>query len=506
MKKKIFFGILGITILLASFIALSHFTKKDDVSKTNKLNVFVLSKSSSRVVVQDSNNLIYTFKNNDLDFDVGSQIVISYTGVLSNTSSLQKASIVSFSTVPVSEDYESIPEYSSDNGIFSQFYKLAKQKIDTLSLDDKIAQLLLVRYPGDNYIDELSKYNFGGFVFYENDFKDKSENDVKNMINNLQKRARIPYLTAVDEEGGKVVRASSNPKLISSKFKSSKELYNSGGLSAIKEDTINKSDFLNNLGINLNLAPVVDVTTNSSDYMYVRALGENTAATAEYAKTVIEASKKTHVSYTLKHFPGYGNNTDTHYNSSVDNRTYESIVRNDLPPFEAGIDALAENILVSHNIVKSMAATTFVGQNYGAGRLDRVKRSVWVTLAIGVIYTLCTGAALLAGQDAILHLFTADEAVVTYGKLAMRWFCPFYFLLSILHGLAGAVRGTGASIPPMVVLLVSLCLFRVVWIQFLLPFFSGIEGVFILYPVSWGLGALLMILYAWKGKWLEYHT
>ena len=162
------------------------------------------------------------------------------------------------------------------------------------------------------------------------------------------------------------------------------------------------------------------------------------------------------------------------------------------------------NILPVSSI--SMAATTFVGQNYGAGRLDRVKRSVWVTLAIGVIYTLCTGAALLAGQDAILHLFTADEAVVTYGKLAMQWFCPFYFLLSILHGLAGAVRGTGASIPPMVVLLVSLCLFRVVWIQFLLPFFSGIEGVFILYPVSWGLGALLMILYAWKGKWMEYHT
>ena len=162
------------------------------------------------------------------------------------------------------------------------------------------------------------------------------------------------------------------------------------------------------------------------------------------------------------------------------------------------------NILPVSSI--SMAATTFVGQNYGAGRLDRVKRSVWVTLAIGVLYTLCTGAALLAGQDAILHLFTADEAVVTYGKLAMRWFCPFYFLLSILHGLAGAVRGTGASIPPMVVLLVSLCLFRVVWIQFLLPFFSGIEGVFILYPVSWGLGAVLMILYAWKGKWMEYHT
>ena len=68
---------------------------------------------------------------------------------------------------------------------------------------------------------------------------------------------------------------------------------------------------------------------------------------------------------------------------------------------------------------------------------------------------------------------------------------------------AGAVRGTGASIPPMVVLLVSLCLFRIVWIQWVLPFFSSIDGIFLLYPVSWGLGALMMVGYAWKANWLE---
>ena len=162
------------------------------------------------------------------------------------------------------------------------------------------------------------------------------------------------------------------------------------------------------------------------------------------------------------------------------------------------------NILPVSSI--SMAATTFVGQNYGAGRLDRVKKGTWVTLAMGLVYTLATGALLLLGQDAIMHLFTNDETVVFFGEAAMHWFCPFYFLLSILHGLAGAVRGTGASIPPMVVLLVSLCLFRIVWIQWVLPLFSGIEGVFILYPVSWALGAGLMILYAWKGKWMEYHA
>ena len=152
----------------------------------------------------------------------------------------------------------------------------------------------------------------------------------------------------------------------------------------------------------------------------------------------------------------------------------------------------------------SMAATTFVGQNYGAGNLKRVKNGMWVTLGMGVLYTLCTGALLLAFQNPIMHLFTSDETVVAFGCSAMHYFCPFYFLLASLHGMAGAVRGTGRSVPPMVVLLISLCLFRVVWIQFVLPFFAGIEGVFVLYPVSWALGAVLMALYAWKGSWMTY--
>ena len=152
----------------------------------------------------------------------------------------------------------------------------------------------------------------------------------------------------------------------------------------------------------------------------------------------------------------------------------------------------------------SMAATTFVGQNYGAGNLKRVKNGMWVTLGMSVLYTLCTGALLLAFQNPIMHLFTSDETVVAFGCSAMHYFCPFYFLLATLHGMAGAVRGTGRSVPPMVVLLISLCLFRVVWIQFVLPFFAGIEGVFVLYPVSWALGAVLMALYAWKGSWMTY--
>jgi len=162
------------------------------------------------------------------------------------------------------------------------------------------------------------------------------------MINELQEAAKIPILTAVDEEGGTVVRISSNPNLVSERFASPRELYLSGGLDEIRKDTIEKSNLLSKLGINLNLAPVIDVSTDPNDYMYKRTIGENTQITSRYAKTVIEASKLNNVSYTLKHFPGYGNNDDTHNSSVTDTRTYDDILNNDLPPFEAGINAGAE--------------------------------------------------------------------------------------------------------------------------------------------------------------------
>lgn len=149
-----------------------------------------------------------------------------------------------------------------------------------------------------------------------------------------------------------------------------------------------------------------------------------------------------------------------------------------------------------------MAATTFVGQNFGAGKLERVKRGMWITLGIGIIYTITTGILLLTFSEAIMHLFSNDAAVIAYGQHAMRFFCPFYWVLSILHALSGTVRGTGKSMPPMIVLLISLCLFRVLWVQFVMPNIASIEGIFMLYPISWTIGSGLMILYTWKGQWL----
>ena len=149
-----------------------------------------------------------------------------------------------------------------------------------------------------------------------------------------------------------------------------------------------------------------------------------------------------------------------------------------------------------------MAATTFVGQNFGAGKLERVKKGMWVTFGIGIIYTITTGILLLTFSEQIMRLFSNDVEVIAYGQQAMHFFCPFYWVLSILHALSGTVRGTGKSIPPMIVLLISLCLFRVIWVQFVMPNIASITGIFVLYPISWAIGSCLMILYTWKGKWL----
>lgn len=355
MKNKKYFMI-GVAIgifVLSSFTLLFTNNLKDKKVKTKKITATVMAMGDGSITVQDDNQVIYTFLGENLKVDPGESINIEYTGKLDKNKDVQDSEIIKYTTSVVSLDDNGIPTSWLDNGIFSNYYILANNKLKTLSLDEKIAQILLVRYPKDAKKTQ-EKYQFGGYVFYEKDFKDKTEAEVKEMIKEVQEVSKIPLLTAVDEEGGKVVRISSNKNLVEEPFKSSKELYKEGGFERIKEDTIEKSKVLNNLGLNVNLAPVVDVSTNASDYMYERALGENTELTATYAKTVISASKKTGVSFTLKHFPGYGNNKDTHQSGTTDNRTYDDILKNDIPPFEAGIKEEAEAVLVSHNTVASI--------------------------------------------------------------------------------------------------------------------------------------------------------
>ena len=252
------------------------------------------------------------------------------------------------------EKYEKTKQVNLESKeLFEDYYNKANELLNTMTIDEKIAQLFLVRVP-DNSLEEVKKYQFGGYILFGKDTKNLTKDELKNKIASWQNVSKIPLLIAVDEEGGTVVRISNNKNLRETKFKSSQELYNEGGFDLIKEDTKEKNNLLYELGINVNLAPVADVSTNPDDYMYKRSFGKDYTKTKEYIKTVIRASKDTNVSNVLKHFPGYGNNLDTHTGVAIDNRTLDEFRNNDFVPFIQGINDGAEAILVSHNIIENI--------------------------------------------------------------------------------------------------------------------------------------------------------
>lgn len=341
MKKEIVIFSLVIIFLMGF---LFYKNKKSPID-IKTIEATVLSKSD-HIITLESKNMIYT-TDKDININIGDKVILEYANIFNNN-----LDVISYQVI--SEKNTNIPKEWQDNGIFSDYYIMAYNELKKMSIDEKISQLFLTRYESDAI--NLKKYPVGGFVFFEKDFKNKTKKNINMMIDNLQKSSKYPLITATDEEGGTIVRASSNKLLRKEKFKSPQELYKEGGFELIKEDTINKSNFLYDLGINTNLAPVVDISTDPNDYIYPRSIGQNKEITSEYAKTVIDASKGRGVSYVLKHFPGYANNIDTHNWVSIDNRSIEEI-NDSLEPFKEGIKVGAEAILVNHNIVKKVDST-----------------------------------------------------------------------------------------------------------------------------------------------------
>ncbi len=410
--KKIYIGVSIITIAIIICASLISKDKKEVNKnvKTNHLHATLIAKSEDSITVQDDAKGIYTFAIKDINASIGDYLLIEYTGLLNKEKNFQENNVIEYTKAVTNTNDFGIPIEWLDEGFLKNYYTLAYKKLQKLSLDEKIGQLFLVRYDSTKATEDLKKYHFSGFVFYQQDFQNKTSDEVKTMIKTLQDTANTALLTSVDEEGGKIIRVSSNPNLVSKPFKSSKELYTLGGFPKIREDTLEKSKILYNLGLNLNLAPVVDVSTSTSDYIYERSFGHDTTLTSTYAKTVIEASKETKVSYTLKHFPGYGNNTDTHTGSSKDTRTYESIIENDIPPFEAGINAGAEAVLFSHNIVTS------IDENNPASLSASIHNILRNRLEFsGIIITddIDMGATSSIENRAVMALLSGNDLIIT---------------------------------------------------------------------------------------------
>lgn len=228
--------------------------------------------------------------------------------------------------------------------------------ISSMTLEEKVGQLFFVRCPADSAVEDVSAYHLGGYILFGRDTKDRTANELIQTIQRYQDAAAIPLLMGVDEEGGTVVRVSSNPHLRSEKFASPQRLYALGGMDRILADTREKNVLLRALGFNVNLAPVADVSTDPGDFIYDRAFGQDAAATSDYVSAVTGRMRADGMGSVLKHFPGYGDNADTHTGIAVDDRPYEDFVNSDFLPFLAGMAAGGDTaaVLVSHNIVECM--------------------------------------------------------------------------------------------------------------------------------------------------------
>lgn len=228
--------------------------------------------------------------------------------------------------------------------------------MNEMTIEEKVGQLFLARCPEENAAADIVTYHLGGYILFGRDFEGETPESVALTLSSYQDAAHIPLLIAVDEEGGTVNRVSRYDAFRSEPFHSPRKLYASGGLDAVLEAETEKCELLRSLGISVNMAPVCDITTDSSAFMYRRSLGLSPEETGSVIASMVDIMNTHGIGSVLKHFPGYGNNTDTHTAMATDSRSLEELENADLIPFTAGMEAGCGAVLVSHTIIEALDA------------------------------------------------------------------------------------------------------------------------------------------------------
>ncbi len=250
-----------------------------------------------------------------------------------------------------------------------------KLLLDSMTTEEKVGQLFLARCEGSTALQDIKAYHLGGFVLFARDFQEETRDSMAEKLDSYQSASKIPLLLAVDEEGGSVTRVSSYPAFRERRFLSPRNAYAQGGMDLVLSNEREKAALLSGLGLNVVLGPVCDVTTDPGAFMYQRSLGQDAETTAAFVAQTVVAMDKHRVGSCLKHFPGYGENRDTHTGMARDDRSLERLKATDLVPFQAGIDAGCGAVLVSHTIVTALddtlpatlspAVHTYLRQNMG---------------------------------------------------------------------------------------------------------------------------------------------
>lgn len=237
--------------------------------------------------------------------------------------------------------------------------------VDGMTLEQKVGQMFFVNVdlldPADGatydyqeisstMLDALQKYPVGGVILFSKNIINRKQ--TKTFIRNLQDVSEVPLFIGVDEEGGTVTRLGSNPKMKVKDFGDMEKIGAGGDPEKAQEigDTLGKQ--LRKLGFNVDFAPVADVYGTKQSGMKERSFSADKEVVAKMVKAEVKAMQKRNVSATLKHFPGIGSSVgDTHLETSYCSKTIRQLRKKDFIPFQEGIDAGADFVMVSHIVL-----------------------------------------------------------------------------------------------------------------------------------------------------------
>lgn len=304
----------------------------------------------------------------------------------------------------------------------------------SMTTEEKVGQLFLARYDAANAAAHTAQYHIGGWILFGGDFNGQTPESIRAEIDALQSLSPIGLLMAVDEEGGTVTRVSRYPAFREKKFPSPRSLYAKGGEELLLSTEAEKCNLLTSLGLNVNMAPVCDITTDQAAFMYARSLGQDPETTGRLISAMVQTMKENHVGSVLKHFPGYGNNADTHTGIARDRRSLETLEAADLVPFQAGIDAGCGAILISHTIVEALddslpaslspAVLSYLREEMGFDGVavtdDLVMQAITDAYGAGeaAVMAILAGNDLLCSTEYVLQ-YEAVLAAVAEGRIPM---------------------------------------------------------------------------------------
>lgn len=150
-----------------------------------------------------------------------------------------------------------------------------------------------------------------------------------------------------------------------------------------------------------------------------------------------------------------------------------------------------------------LGCSTFVGQNLGACRYERIKKGIKSGLMITMGVALVMSMSLLIFYEPLMHIFTTDPEAMEFGWGFTVWLMPFMCVYSLVEVFSAVVRGSGQAVPVTVISAFAICVFRVLWLELLMPVYASMTVVYVVYPASWTLCALGMLWYYFRRSTLH---